>query len=483
MMKIFVTTLCWLLTFTLTAQVSINNDGTAPASNAMLDIKSNNKGVQFPRMTSAERAAIAVTAADAGLMVYDLTKQALYMFDGVRWFPFAFGGNGQPVRSQPYNGVSGNAGMGTSCAISGEYAVVGAPSDSVNNAANCGSAIVFKIENGTWVQKARLVAPDPKSWEKFGISVTIEDANIVVGGSSAYIGATQQGAAYYFTRTGETWTFQQKIFANDGEYGADFGNTVQLQGNSLFVGSKDKKVGNNTEQGVVYVLTKSGNTWSHLTQLKANDGLAGDMFGSSLAVSQNTIVVGAPKDDDAQYNQGSFYIFSRSGNTFTFQKKFSSAGLPDYAEFGTAVSIDGDYIVCGVPGADMLSDWKRGMVFLYKRTAGEWSQLTVIYTNGASEIMGFGSSVKLKNGFLVVGAPNESVDGFRLKGAVHIYKFNPDYPSNLVRRLTDPDGLDADYFGSAFDFYGNNIVIGAKGASAGIPANGNTGRVLFGRIE
>ena len=481
MMKTLCTTICWLLAFTLNAQVSINTNGAAPAANTMLDIKSNNKGVQFPHMNAAERKAIPVTPADAGLMVYDITQQALYMFDGMEWFPFAFGGKSNQPRSYPVSNASQSAALGSSCAIDGDYAVIGAQGDSVNGIP-AGSAFVFQRVNGFWIQKAKLVAPDAGSYELFGSSVVIEGTNIIVGATAARVGNVQQGAAYYFTRSGDTWTFQQKIFANDGNSLADFSNAMFLQGNMLFVASKRKKVGNNNLQGSVYVLTRLGNSWSHLTQLTANDGGNGDLFGSSIDVSGNTIVIGAPSDDNSLSDQGSAYVFTRNNTVFSFQQKLTLDALGAYDKFGTAVTIDGDNIAVGSPGSDILSTMNRGMVFFFKRNGNTWSQASTLDSEIDATQVEFGGTLLLRNGLVIVGAPYQSLDGLVYRGAVYVYRYPFINNSYVLKRYTDPEGLEFDFFGGCIAVQGNTILIGARGARNEM-SDADNGRIFFGKIE
>src|SRR5258706_5846899 len=92
MKKILLLFACFLLLNAMRtlAQVAINADGANADANTMLDIKSTAKGVKFPRMTTAQRNAIATTINDGGLMVFDTDDGGLYMFDGSEWIPFAY---------------------------------------------------------------------------------------------------------------------------------------------------------------------------------------------------------------------------------------------------------------------------------------------------------------------------------------------------------------------------------------------------------
>lgn len=481
-MKSILQLACYCI-FSLTAftQVAINTTGTAASANTMLDVQSTGKGIKIPRMTAAERMAIPVSIADAGLLVYDITKKALYMFDGKIWLPFAVGGLAGDIRPEPSTGTSLNGNLGSSCAISGDYAAIGAAQDSVNNIAYAGSVLIFQKINGSWVQKTRLVAPDAQVSENFGSSVTLEGDNLVIGTPRGKVGTTTQGTAYFFTRSGDNWTYQQKIFANDGEAGADFGNAVVLNGTTLYIGSKGRSVSGKNDQGVVYVMTRSGNNWLHATQLKANDGQASDAFGSSITASSNTVVVGANYTTNTNFGQGSVYIFVKNLGTYTLQKKISYPGSANSIYYGSSVSLDGDYLAVGAPFADISTDRKRGLVFVYKRTGTEWAQYSSIYSSTESEVMNFGAAVILRNGLLIVAAPGEAVAGLKGRGAVYVYKYDPGQSVNIHRRIIDADGMDNSSFGSAIDLSGNDLLIGARGARSDNFLSGSQGKIFFGQ--
>jgi hypothetical protein len=130
----------------------------------------------------------------------------------------------------------------------------------------------------------------------------------------AYYGAVNSmslpGAAYVFTRSGTTWSQQAKLTAADGQLGDDFGCSISLQGGVLLVGAARRMVGDHEGQGVAYVFTRSGANWSQRKRLVAVDGSALDRFGQSVALSDDTAVVGAYFDTVGTTDRrGSAYVY------------------------------------------------------------------------------------------------------------------------------------------------------------------------------
>ncbi len=463
------------------AQVSISTDGSPADANTMLHIKSTSKGVKFPRMSSAQRKAIAVTADDAGLMVFDTDRQVLFMFNGDEWMPFAYATSQSLLRAKLPAGSSLNARIGISCAISGNFAVVGADNDSVGSNANQGAAYVFEKVNGAWTQRARLVASDGTQNAYFGRSVAIDGDNIIVGAIQAKVGAISQGAAYVFVRSGNNWTEQAKIFANDGASGEEFGHTVAIQGDLALVGVPKHKVGNNGGQGAVYVLTRSGASWTHLTQLKANDGAASDYFGYAIELRGNGLIVGAPNDDvGANEDQGSAHIYTKSGNTFTLQVKLMETALPN-AHFGDAVSIDNDVAAVSSPGVGISSN-PTGWVTHFRRTGTTWEKLGFLYPPFGGVDIDFGFKVVIRGEYVLLSAASEDMDNMIDRGAAYLYRVGPNL-NYMARKYVDPNGTHQSYFGYSIAFDGTNFLIGSTGANKTQYTTNARGSIFFGQVE
>jgi hypothetical protein len=258
------------------------------------------------------------------------------------YYDTGFGWRPQAVLTAS-DGLEG-AGLGSSVSLNanGNMALVGAASDDIGTNLNQGSAYIFVRSENTWTQQTKLIPSNGGPDERFGYSVSLSgDGNTAL--VSAVGANAMQGAVYIFTRYGSTWTQQAKLTVNDGEAGDTFGSSVSLNanGSAALVGA----AGQQLAQGAAYVLTRSNDLWTQQAKLIANDGEVGDNFGSSvsLSASGNTALIGAPTDDiDVNSNQGSAYVFTFNGSIWTQQDKL--VALDGLAEdrFGDAISLSAD---------------------------------------------------------------------------------------------------------------------------------------------
>jgi len=148
--------------------------------------------------------------------------------------------------------------------------------------------------NGTWSQQQRLTATDGTANDSFGNDAAVSGDLAVIGAPlKSIVANSQQGVAYVFTRGGTTWSQLQEFTASDNAAGDNFGSVVALDFNTILVGASGKKIGSNFSQGSAYVFTRSDSTWNQQLRLTAGDGVGGDFFGKSAALSGGTTLVGA----------------------------------------------------------------------------------------------------------------------------------------------------------------------------------------------
>jgi hypothetical protein len=162
------------------------------------------------------------------------------------------------------------------------------------------------------VLEKRLIAPDREFGDNFGYSVALDGETLAVGATRDDSDANgDQGSVYVFTRGNGLWPFQQKLTAADGGASDNFGFAVALDGDTLVAGNfEDDFNSENTEQGAAYVFTRSDGVWTQQQKFTAADGAAWDWLGQAVAVSGNTVLVGARGDDVGEnYDQGSVYVF------------------------------------------------------------------------------------------------------------------------------------------------------------------------------
>lgn len=367
-----------------------------------------------------------------------------------------------PVAQNAYLKAS-NTGVndlfGTSVAVSGNTAVIGASEEDSsavgvngnaadNSANNAGAAYVFIRENGVWTQQAYLKASNTGALDNFGEAVAISGDTIVIGapaedGSSTGIdgpdndGASASGAAYVFHRVAGVWSQQAYLKASNTGTGDRFGASVSIDGDTIVVGapfedssSTGVNGGNNNlaaEAGAAYVFHRVAGAWSQQAYLKASNTGADDRFGIAVSVSGDRVAVGAYQEDTTAADSGAAYTYSRAGGVWSFDQmlKASNAGAGD--EYGTAVSVSGNSLAVGAPFEDSPASGvngsqgdgtaNSGAVYVLVRGAANWTQQAYLKPSTNSVGNEFGDALALSGNALIVGAHFEDSDSVGINGS------------------------------------------------------------------
>lgn len=189
--------------------------------------------------------------------------------------------------------AAGNDEFGMAAALGGERAVIGAwRSD--HNGFGSGSAYVFRRIGTGWVEEARLLPIDGESLDYFGNNVAIDGDRILVGASWDYVGGMKTGSAYVFQLGDGGWIQEAKLVPPDGQGGDEFGFTgLDIDGDLALIGSyRDNDLG--SLSGSAYLFSRTGSTWTAIAKMTACDGTQDDRFGISAALRGGTAFVGAP---------------------------------------------------------------------------------------------------------------------------------------------------------------------------------------------
>jgi hypothetical protein len=260
---------------------------------------------------------------------------------------------------------------------------------------NTGSAYIFTRTGTTWTQQAKLIPLDGIVSDEFGFSVSISGDTALIGAS--YAGNAWSGLAYVFKRTGTTWAQEAELSASDGQPEDQFGWSVAISGDTAVVGS----VYDENRTGSTYVYTRTGSTWTEQQKLTASDAALEDAFGVSVAIDQDTIIVGAGWKDTFI---GAAYIYKRSGTTWTQEAKINASDGTNGNEFGMAVSISGDLVAVG---ARFVNTW-TGAAYIYSRTGTTWTEEARINASDGEYFDQFGWSIAIDGNYVIAGAPGET---------------------------------------------------------------------------
>jgi FG-GAP repeat len=452
---------------------------------------------------------------------------------------------GGSVLDQVVYGKASNTGAGDifgyAVALSGDTLAVGAYREAStatgvngnqadNSASYAGAVYVFVRSGTTWTQQAYVKASNTEAYDAFGISVALSGDTLAVGAhgeDSATTGvnsnqadnsAGNAGAVYVFVRSGTMWTQQAYVKASNTGVDDTFGYSVALSGDTLAVGARYEASAatsiNGTQSdnsasaaGAVYVFVRSGTAWTQQAYVKASNTGTGDEFGYSVALSGDTLAVGAryeastvtgvngTQSDNSASAAGAVYVFVRSGTAWTQQAyvKASNTGAGDF--FGNSVALSGDTLAVGAYLEDSSttgvngtqsdnSASAAGAVYVFVRSGTTWTQQAYVKASNTGVGDLFGNSIALSGDTLAVGARyeaspatgvngNQSADSASAAGAVYVFVRSGATWTQQVYVKASNTGAD-DNFGFSVALSGDTLAVGALyEASTATGVNGN----------
>lgn len=439
-----------------------------------------------------------------------------------------------------------NRQLGNRVAIDGDTVVVSAYYDDSNqttitsgtgastdsSSSDSGAVHVFKRTGSVWAQEAYIKAVNNSASDNFGYSLDLSGNILVVGawnessnettvtnGTTASTNDTvsKSGAAYVYVRSGMTWTQQAYLKAVNADSNDRFGASVGVSGDTIVVGAYDEDSNqstitngatasadwNSSNSGAAYVYVQSGTSWTQQAYLKASNNGSSDVFGTTVAISSDTITVGAPSEsssqttitngtaasaDDSAVGTGAVYVFVRSGTSWTQQAyiKPPTTGADSFSVYD-GLDIDSDTMVVGsvfedsnqttiTNGTTASSDnsaSSSGAAYVYKRTGSTWIQEAFLKASNSDSNDNFGHSVSVSGDVIAVGAQAEdsnqttitngsmasSDNSLASTGAVYVFRRSGSqwsqsaYLKPAAARLNDS-------FGSAVDVSQGVIVVG-----------------------
>jgi hypothetical protein len=309
-----------------------------------------------------------------------------------------------------------NEDFGVSVAVSGDTALVGAIFDSDPGSSDLGAAYVFVRSGTAWTQQAKLEPPDGISDDQFGTWVALSGDTAVIGAVHHFVAGARTGAAYVFVRSGATWTQQAELTAADGADDDQLGAAVAVAGDTVAVGAASAGP---AHAGAVYMFVRSGTTWTQQARLISADGAALDHFGTSIALSGDTAVIGASGNDQAGPDAGAAYVFVRSGTAWAQQAKLTAADGAGSDSFGASVALAGDTALIGSEFNSQLGA-AAGAAYVFARSGTSWSQQTKLTAADGAAVDFFGASVALSGDSAVIGAPGRDDLGSS-SGAAYVF--------------------------------------------------------------
>lgn len=335
----------------------------------------------------------------------------------------------------------------------------------------CLSAPYLKgAEKGT--QLAKLTASNGASGDTLGLALATDGKHLLAGAPTHQVGANvDQGAVYAYVESASGWkdaTQTGILTASDGAPYDFFGNAIAMSGNTVVIGAPRNLGGRQCKPGKAYVFVRSGQRLKQVAELTASDGTPCDAFGNSVAISGSTIVAGAYQSMVGGVNAGAAYVFVEpSGGwrnmTETAKLTASDGGVAHY--LGTAVSTNGDTVIAGAPQAAFV-----GEAYVFVRPASGWTNMTenakLTPSDGAVADL-FGNSVSLSGNTALIGS--QAHPSGQQYGAAYVYVEPQAGWASMTEtaELTASDAQPFDSFGTSVVLSGSTALIGAPSVSYG----------------
>jgi len=367
-------------------------------------------------------------------------------------FPLAAGE--ATVKLLPADGAPDHF-FGASIGVSGSLAIVGAWGDD-DKGSRSGSAYIFDVLTGT--QLLKLTASDGQSDDFFGLAAAIDGGIAVVGAYGDDDNGPTSGSAYLFNASTGAQLF--KLIPSDPGTGDQFGGEVAISGTRAIV-SAFRNDDSGTDSGAAYIFdTTSG---AQLLKLLPSDGAADDNFGLSVAISGNIAAVGAPGDDDLGASSGSVYLFDAATGTQLHKITAPDGVAGDL--FGSSVAVTSGVVVVGAYGADP-NGTVSGTAYLFDTLSG--ALIAEISAPDNAALDAFGVSVAIHAGTVIVGANGDDDNGSN-SGSAHAFS---SIDGSHLFKLLPTVGTAFDSFGFSVGLEGSTGVVGAYGVSAPASSSG-----------
>lgn len=310
----------------------------------------------------------------------------------------------------------------------------------------------------------KVTAGDGGLLGQFGYSVAISGDTALIGARTAGVdGSLNQGAVHVFKRVDGIWTRTQKLVASDGAANGGFGASVAIHGTHAIVGVYQSVTPPVSIPNAAYIFSESNGVWTETAKLTALGGPADDLFGYSVAISENTALVGAWQAtlDPDKPNQGAAYVFRKSGGVWTLAQTLSASNGKAYEQFGISVALSGDVAIVGANYFTLNRDHpNQGAAYVFRDSGDQWLQTQMLVDPDGAASDFFGTSVAMHERTALIGSTSGSMHVMNGIGAAHVFT---DTGSTWTagQRLTLPDGDQTSFFATSLALSGSTAVVGA----------------------
>ena len=358
--------------------------------------------------------------------------------------------------------------FGHAVALEDNLALIGAWQDS-DKGRNAGAVYAYRLnEHAHWIQIQKIFALDGGRSDVFGYSLALSGKTAVIGAYKDFAIGVLSGSAYVFDYYDGVWHQTTKLTAEPGDNGRMFGYSVAIEGDNIIVGSY-RGSGKEDYSGVAYMFDRESGVWQRKAKLMADDSHLEQRFGWSVALSSGTAVVGAVWDSASHPRAGAVYTFIKEESGLWAQEsKLTAIVKGERDHFGWSVAIEGNHLIVGAPG-DNENGADAGAAYIFTRNQTSWAHLAKLLPSDGASADEFGYNVDLMNNYAIASAVNDG------GGALYSFEYRNKAWSEVSKLKSSFSSL-GEHFGQDFSVDDNTILIGAPFADD-IPSN--SGSVNF----
>ena len=295
-----------------------------------------------------------------------------------------------------------------------------------------GVAYVYQRYADSWLLEAELVSPNLYPNDKFASTISTFENYIAIG--SQGVAASHEGAVYIFKNTGTGWVNDIVLTPSSSFKSSHFGASVMLSGEYLIIGDDDH---GRAHEGSAYIYRRQDGIWNLQASLKGGIVTKSAKYGTSVAISKNYAVIGAKSENNPLIKKnkksGAVYVYKRTGKLWSNQKKLTASDSSHGDSFGSSVAISENYLLIGAENANN----SKGTTYLFRNINDVWTEVFKFEADDPWPQDNFGNAIAIAQDYIVIGSHNKNVSDSN-QGAGYFYYLNRNTsPTQREQNLTE----------------------------------------------